>query len=125
MIMPIRICVGPPEFLSPQNETIEVNIDEEVILNCSASSSPHSVYTWIIPSGCSSCQKHSNNSSVTFIANISSSRDYICVAGNDYGSITKQIGVNVICKFLLYNTRFSIYENFECLGCEVKVYTRT
>ena len=79
---------------------MEVDINEEVILNCSASSSPHSVYTWIIPSGCSSCQKHRNNSTVTFIANISSSGGYICIAGNDYGSITKQIAVNVICKFL-------------------------
>ena len=83
---------------------MEVNINEEVILNCSASSSPHSVYTWLIPRGCSSCQTHSNNSAVTFIANIFNSGDYICVAENYFGSITKQITVNVICKFISIKT---------------------
>ena len=78
-----------------------VDVNEEVILNSSASSSPHAVYTWLIPRVCSSCQKHRNDSIMTVIANISSSGDYICVAKNSYGSVTKQFTINVNCKFTL------------------------
>ena len=52
---------------------------------------------------------------MTFIANISSSGDYICVAKNNFGSIAKQITVNVNCKFILNGF-------YECLYiyCAVK-----
>ena len=115
------ICVGPPEFYLQQNESMEVNTNEEVILNCSASSSPPSVYTWIIPSVCSSCQKHSNNSTVTFIANISNSGKYICEAENDYGSITKQITINVFCKFIYMHTYCMQYLDQRKLEANIRI----
>ena len=77
-----------------------VNVSEEVILNCSASGSPDPVYTWSTPDSCSSCPKLRNDSVVIFIADISKSGDYICVAENDYGTNTKQITINVLCKLI-------------------------
>ena len=94
--------LGPPELFLPQNKTVEVNVSEEVVLNCSASSSPDPVYSWSIPDSCSSCPKVSNESVLKFTANISSKGDYICVAENNYGTATKQITLNVICKLIMH-----------------------
>jgi len=96
----IIALLGSPELFLPQNMTIEVNISEEVILNCSASSSPDPVYSWNISDSCSSCPNFSNDSIIIFTADISNSGDYICVAENDYGNTTKYITINVICKLI-------------------------
>ena len=79
---------------------MKVNVSKEVTLNCSASSLPHPIYTWFIPDYCSSCPEFSNNSVITFTADIFSNGDYICVAENDYGSATKHITISVLCKIL-------------------------
>ena len=96
--------LGPPELSLPQNRTVEVNVSEEVVLNCSTSSSPDPVYSWTIPGSCSSCPAVSNGSVLKFTANISSKGDYICVAENDHGTATKQITLNVICKLIMHAT---------------------
>ena len=79
---------------------MEVNVSEEVILNCSASASPDPMYTWITPDPCSSCPKFNNDSVMMLTADISKSGDYICEAENVYGIDTKQITINVHCKTL-------------------------
>ena len=82
----------------PQNRTVEVNVSEEVVLNCSASSSPDPVYSWSIPDFCSSCPKFSNNSVMIFTVDITKMGDYICVAENEYGTVTKQTAIDVLCE---------------------------
>ena len=93
--------LGSPELFWPQNRTVEVNVSEEVALNCSASSLPDPVYTWSIPDSCSSCPKFSNDSVMSFTADISSNGDYICMAENDYGNVTKHITISVLCKLII------------------------
>ena len=85
----------------PQNKTVEVNVSEQVTVNCSTSSSPDPIYTWLIPDSCSSCPQFSNDSIVHFTVDISSSGEYICIAENDYGTDAKQITINVICKLVI------------------------
>ena len=91
---------------------MEVNVSEEVTLNCSASSSPDAVYSWSIPDSSSSYPKFSNDSVITFTVDITSSRDYICTAENDYGTDTKLVAINVICKFK--STHIYIFLSFKC-----------
>ena len=99
----MHILIGPPQLSLPQNRTVEVNVSEEVVLNCTASSSPDPVYSWlIIPDSCSSCPKYSNDSIINFTANISSKGDYICAAKNDYGTATKRVTINVLCKLTMH-----------------------
>ena len=91
--------IGPPVLLSDQNQTVIVNVSEEVILNCTVSSSPDPVYSWSIPESCSSCPKTSNDSVFIFTAkDITDSGEYTCVAENEYGNITKRFSLHVPCK---------------------------
>ena len=114
--------LGPPQLLLPQNRTVEVNVTEEMVLNCSASSSPDPVYTWSIPHSCSSCPDFSNNSVITFTADIFSNGNYICVAENNYGSATKHVTISVLCEILsvcqvsLYNY-YSYYNSQNMYKC--------
>jgi len=86
-------------MFSQQNHTIIVNINEEVILNCSASSSPDPVYSWSIPDSCLSCPSTSNDSILIFFAqNITDSGEYICVAENEYGSVLQGFSLHIACK---------------------------
>ena len=94
------ITLGPPELHFPQNTVVEVNVSEEVVLNCSASSLPDPVYNWTTPDSCTSCPRFSNDSVITFTVDISSSGDFVCVAENKYGTDTKQITIIVHCKLI-------------------------
>ena len=79
---------------------MEVNVNEEVILNCTVSASPNPVYTWSSPDSCSSCPDTSNDSVLIFTPeDITDSGEYTCVAENDYGTVTKQITIRVLCKY--------------------------
>lgn len=93
--------IGPPELVSKQNQSVIVNVNEEVALNCSVSSVPDSVYSWSFPESCLSCSNTSNNSVLVFTAeNINNSGEYTCVAENKYGnlSVTFHVTVNIISK---------------------------
>ena len=88
--------LGAPELVLPQNQTVIVNVSEEVILNCTVSSSPDPVYSWSIPNSCSSCPNTSNDSVLIFTAeDITDSGVYTCVAENKYGNITVTFTVTV------------------------------
>ena len=90
---------GPPEFPHQHNQTVMVNVSEEVILNCTVLSSPDPVYSWSFPHSCSSCPNTSNDSVLIFTAdNITNSGEYTCVAENKYGNVSKEFTVHVNCK---------------------------
>ena len=96
--MPI-VLTGPPQLLSPQNETLIVNVSEEVTLNCSTSASPDPVYSWSFPDSCSSCPHSFHNKSVVFfIITITDSGEYSCMAKNKYGNVSRNFNVHVNCK---------------------------
>ena len=96
------LFVGPPELLSQQNQTVLVNISEQVVLNCTVSSSPDPVYNWSIPDTCSSCPHTNNNSVMIFTAyETTDSGEYVCEAGNERGSVTIYFGFNVVCKRII------------------------
>ena len=104
----LYIAIGPPALTLPQNNTMEVNVSKEVILDCSASAWPDPVYTWFMPDSCSSCPKFWNESVMTFTVNSTSdSGDYICVAENDYGTDAKQIAIKVLCKSIYVHSYVS------------------
>ena len=91
------VHVGPPELLSIQNQTVLVNVSEQVVLNCTVSSSPDPVYNWSIPDTCSSCPHTNNDSVMIFTTDITDSGEYVCEAGNEYGTISVLFRVIVIC----------------------------
>jgi len=75
--MPI-IFTGSSQLLSRQNETLIVNVSQQVILNCTASSSPDPVYNWSFPDSCSSCPQLQHSNVLNFTADIIDSEKYIC-----------------------------------------------
>ena len=89
---------GPPTLLSEQNQTVLVNVSEQVVLNCTVSSSPDPVYNWSIPDTCSSCPHINNDSVIIFTVDITDSGEYVCTAGNEYGRVTSYFDFNVVCK---------------------------
>ena len=92
---------GPPVLVSKQNQTVIVNVKEEVKLNCSMSSVPDPVYSWSFPHSCSSCPNTSNDSVVIFTAeDITDSGEYTCVAENQYGNLSVTFYVTVTSKQL-------------------------
>ena len=89
---------GPPELPFKHNQVVTANVSEEVILNCTVSSSPDSVYSWSIPDSCPFCQQSYNNSIMLLNPNISNSGLYICVAKNEYGNISRGFSLYINCK---------------------------
>ena len=90
---------GPPVLVSKQNQTMTVDVTEEVALNCSVSSVPDPVYTWSMPHSCSSCPNTSNDSVLIFTAEgITDSGEYTCVAENHYGNLSVIFYVTIIGK---------------------------
>ena len=75
-----------------------MNGSEQVVLNCTVSSSPDPVYNWSIPDTCSSCPHTNNDSVMIFTADITDSGKYVCTAGNQYGTVTSYFDFNVVCK---------------------------
>jgi len=92
------LIIGPPELLFEQNQTVMVNVSEQVVLNCTVSSSPDPVYNWSIPDNCLSCPHTNNDSAVIFTADITDSGEYVCEARNGYRSVYHNFNVKVICK---------------------------
>jgi len=93
----IYFVSGAPELTSDQNQTVTVSLGEEVILNCSVSSSPDPVYNWSTPDSCSSCPNTSNDSVLIFTAkNITDGGEYTCVAENEYGHLSVTFNVTII-----------------------------
>ena len=87
-------------LVSKQNQTVTVNVSEEVILNCTVSASPDLVYSWSFPDSCSSCPNTSNDSVLIFTAkDITDSGEYTCVAENEYRIISIRFSVHVISKY--------------------------
>ena len=96
---------GPPQLPSAeQNQTVLVNVSEQVVLNCTVSSSPDPVYNWSIPDTCSSCPHTNNDSVIIFTADITDSGEYVCTAGNEYGRICRRFTVQVMCKYWMGHT---------------------
>ena len=92
------LYTGPPMLVSKQNQTVIVNVNEEVALNCSVSSLPDPVYNWSMPQSCSSCPNTSNNSVLIFTAEDKNSGEYTCVAENQAGNLSVTFYVAIISK---------------------------
>ena len=93
------LSIGVPELLSLQNQTVAVSINEEVILNCTVSTSPDPVYSWSFPDSCSSCPNTRNDSVLIFTAeDITNSGKYTCVAENECENLAVTFYVTVISK---------------------------
>ena len=75
-----------------------VNVSDEMILNCTVSASPDPVYSWSFPDSCSTCSHYHNNDIMLFIATITDSGEYTCMAKNEYGNVSKDFTVHVNCK---------------------------
>ena len=93
------IYAGPPVLVSKQTQTVTVNVSAEVTLNCTVSSSPDPVYTWLIPDSCSYCSPISSDSVLIFTTdNTTYSGKYTCVAENEHGNLSMTFNVTVISK---------------------------
>jgi len=106
------IHLGPPELPTTQNQTVMVNVSEQVVLNCTVSSSPDPVYNWSIPDTCLSCLHTNNDSDMIFTAGITDSGEYVCEAKNEYGRIQRRFIVHVMCK--LEKPVLYIYADVHC-----------
>ena len=86
----LMFYTGPPTLVSISDETVRVNVSEEVVLNCSVSSSPDSAYNWSIPKNCSFCPHSYNHTVLSFITDSTDSGEsnFICTARNKHGSIS-------------------------------------
>ena len=96
--------IGSPRLLFEQNQTVRMNASEQVMLNCTVSSSPDPEYIWSIPDSCLSCPRSSNDSVITFATNFTDIGNHLftCIATNNYGNITIRFTVHVICKNYMY-----------------------
>ena len=92
----VLLCAGSPTLTSIPDQIVRVNFSNEVVLNCSVSSSPDPMYSWSIPNNCSFCPCSYNYSVLTFTADTSDSGEYICTADNKHGSISAVFNVFVI-----------------------------
>ena len=92
--------VGAPKLLHKQNQTVRVNASEQVMLNCTVSSSPDPLYSWFIPDSCLSCPKITTDNTMTFTTNFADLGSHLfrCSATNNYGSIVNTYTVHVLCK---------------------------
>ena len=109
----VSICFvsGSPELITDQNQTVTVNIGEEMILNCTVSAVPDPVYSWSFPDSCSSCPNTSNDSVLIFTAEdiITDSGEYTCVAENKYGNTSMIFDVIVTSKYYI-NLHASMFD---------------
>ena len=96
--MIIVFVSGGPKLDPVQNQTIMVNVGEEVILNCTVSSLPDPVYSWSLPDSCLSCSHSHNKSVMIFNANITDSGEYTCMVKNEYGNVSNEFIVHVNCE---------------------------
>ena len=98
--MPTCFVLGSPELTGNKTEAVtEVNVGEDVILNCTASGSPDPLYSWSFPDSCSSCPNTSNDSVLTFTTeDVADSGQYTCVAENEYGNLSVTFNVTVVSK---------------------------
>ena len=85
---PLLLYLGPPTLISLSDQSVTVNVSEEVMLNCTVSSLPDPVYRWSIPDTCLSCPHSNNYSILSFAANSTDSGEYICTAENIHGIIS-------------------------------------
>ena len=100
-----RLIIGPPELLFEQNQTVMLNVSEQVVLNCTVSSSPDPVYNWSIPGNCLSCPHINNDSVMIFTADITDSGEYGCKAKNKYGSVqmTFRVTISSMCMICMHD----------------------
>ena len=98
IITTIHYPIGAPELLHEQAQPLTLNVSEEVVLNCTVSASPDPVYSWSFPDSCSSCPHYHNKSIMFFIATITDSGEYTCLAKNKYGNVSIEFIVHVNCK---------------------------
>ena len=95
----VFIIAGPPEFLPGHaNQRMIVNVSDKMILNCTVSASPDPVYIWLFPDSCPSCPHYYNKSVIFLNADVTDSGEYVCMAKNEYGSVSQEFDVHVNCK---------------------------
>ena len=75
---------------------------EQVVLNCTVSSSPDPVYNWSIPDTCSSCPHTNNDSIMIFTADITDIGGFVCEAGNEYGGVYMSFTVILASKHTIH-----------------------
>ena len=101
-MMLLLYYLGPPTLLSISDQTVRVDVSEDVVLNCTVSSSPDPVYSWSSPSNCSSCPYSYNHSVLSFTADTTDSGEYICTAENIHGNISVLFNVFVDGMYIIY-----------------------
>ena len=99
-------------MLSGQSQTVVANVSEEVILNCTVSSSPDPMYSWSIPDSCLSCPSTSNDSVLNFTGNDNNDGKYICEARNKHGIISMSFMVIIPCKRIHTHTHTHMHMYF-------------
>ena len=92
IVIIVSFHIGSPEI-------VLANVSEEVILNCTVSSSPDPVYSWSIPDSCSSCPNTNYDSVLIFTVDTTSGGQYICLAEDELkGNLSLSFIVIVTCK---------------------------
>lgn len=81
----ILIFSDPPSFLSPEAETLDIGVGDEITLNCTATGSPSPVYSWQ-----SSDPKEKMEDQPVFTSSSLLPGTYTCISSNKIGKKSKQ-----------------------------------
>lgn len=81
----ILIFSDPPSFLSPEAETLDISVGDEITLNCTATGSPSPVYSWQ-----SSDPKEKMEDQPVFTSSSLLPGTYTCISCNKIGKKSKQ-----------------------------------
>uniref|UniRef100_A0A4W5PZE5 Si:ch211-66e2.5 n=1 Tax=Hucho hucho TaxID=62062 RepID=A0A4W5PZE5_9TELE len=83
---PLNVSVHyPPSFLSPEAETLDIGVGDEITLNCTATGSPSPVYSWQ-----SSDPKEKMENQPVFTSSSLPPGTYTCISSNNIGKKSKQ-----------------------------------
>nr|XP_046160389.1 hemicentin-1-like [Oncorhynchus gorbuscha] len=83
---PLNVSVHyPPSFLSPEAETLDIGMGDEITLNCTATGSPSPVYSWQ-----SSDPKNKMEDLPLFTSSSLLPGTYTCISSNKIGKKSKQ-----------------------------------
>ncbi|CAJ1075305.1 intercellular adhesion molecule 1-like [Xyrichtys novacula] len=80
------VVLYPPTFSDPANETLEIPIGDEMILNCTAAGNPSPKYSWQFPQQANNQQKGDQH---VFSSSFQHPGTYTCTASNSEGSSKK------------------------------------
>lgn len=98
----------PPTFSKPVNETVNIEAQSQLILNCTATGNPMPVYSWQYPQPPQQATTNQKENQSTLALSLPLPGTYNCTVSNSQGTRTKHFTViKAAGKILLLRNSFS------------------